>query len=91
MWYRHVVPHPKLLHYFNVFEQGHLPPDLPRCKISGTPSYANAGNRCNFLAELPVGRAEVPPINGAFVPSAGEHSELNLILGRRARRRLQPL
>jgi hypothetical protein len=38
---------------------------LPRRKISGTPPYVNAANRCNFIRELPAGPAVVPPINGS--------------------------
>jgi hypothetical protein len=38
---------------------------LSRCKISGTPSYVNTGNRCSFISELPAGPAVVPPINGS--------------------------
>jgi hypothetical protein len=35
------------------------------CKIRGTPPYANASNRCNFIRELPAGDAVVPAINGS--------------------------
>jgi hypothetical protein len=43
----------------------HLQPEPASraAKMSGTPPYVNADNRCNFIHKLPAGPAAVPPIN----------------------------
>ena len=38
---------------------------VPRDRPPVRAAYVNAGNRCNFVPELPAGRAVVLPINGS--------------------------
>jgi tripartite-type tricarboxylate transporter receptor subunit TctC len=61
-------------------------PSVPTFCPSSAPPSINTGNRCSFIRELPPGRAEGPSGElAALVPTAGEHSENQFVIGWRAR------